>query len=109
MSVDVVALLLVLAIAPAITLFSILYTLTSPWYRSMAGWALWWSSSGLALLVDISLVYQWLGDNYALRDVVRLSVFTWILIGAWLKLIALLREKWRARHGKVDRFASVDE
>ena len=104
MSADVLAVLIILAIAPAITSFAVLYSLTSPWYRSMAGWALWWSSTGLALLVDISLIYHWLGENYALRDVVRISVYLWICVGAYLKLGALLREKWRARHGKRDRF-----
>ncbi len=33
------------------------------------------SSLGLAFLIDISLAYKAFGDNYALRDVVRLSVY----------------------------------
>jgi hypothetical protein len=105
MTADTAAIIIVALIAPPITLFALGYTFFSPWYRSMPGWALWQSSTGLALLVDISLAYQWLGDDYFLRDVVRLSVYTWICVGAWLKLIAFAREKWRKwRHHGPDRF-----
>ena len=107
MSADLAAIIIVGSIAPAITLFALGYTFFSPWWRSLPGWALWWSSTGLALLVDISLVYQWLGDDYYLRDVVRLSVYSWIALGAYLKLIAFGREKYRKwRHGSPDRFDS---
>lgn len=102
---DIIAVGILLATAPAITLFSIIYGLTSPWYRTLIGRALFVSSSGLAMLVDISLVYQWLGDNYALRDVVRISVFSYICLGAWLKLTAVVSEKWHAwKHGSKDHF-----
>lgn len=102
---DMAAVAILCLTAPAITLFSILYGLLSPWYRSLMGRALFVSSSGLALLVDISLVYQFLGDDYALRDAVRLSVFSYICLGAWLKLTALVSEKWGAwKHGSADKF-----
>jgi hypothetical protein len=96
-SADLIAVLLVLCAAPAVTLFPIFYALTSPWRRSLTGWALMTSSVALALLVDISLLYQWLGDDYYLRDVVRLSVYALIAAGAWLQLLAFVRAKFRAR------------
>lgn len=96
MSADTAAFLLVLTIAPPATLFPFCFAWIARgvWYRNMTGRALMTSSVGLALLVDISLVYQLLGDDYALRDVVRLTVFAVIAAGAWQKLIALL---WSAR------------
>ena len=97
MSADLVAVLLVLCMAPAATLFPILYGFTTPWWTSLVGRALMFTSTGLALLVDISLVYQWLGDDYFLRDVVRLTVYSVILTGVWMQLAALLVEKYRAR------------
>ena len=63
------------------------------WYYDRVGPA-------LALLIDISLVYQFLGDDYALRDVVRLTVFALIAAGAWLKLGALLYEHRQQRQAK---------
>lgn len=97
MSADALALWLIIAAAPPATLFPFCFAYISRgiWWRNPAGRALMTSSTGLALLIDISLVYQWLGDDYALRDVVRLTVFAIIAAGAWQKLYALLRASWR--------------
>jgi hypothetical protein len=100
MNADLIALLLVLAAAPAITAFALWYGLTAPWYRSAAGRALFVSSTGLAMLIDISLLYKWLGDDYWLRDAVRLFVYAWIAAGAWLKLGALAHERRKARRAR---------
>ena len=89
MTADLAALLLIVGTAPAITLFTVLYGLTTKWWQQWIGRALFLSSMGLALLVDISLLYRVLGDDYALRDVVRLTVYSIIFLGAWFKLIAL--------------------
>ena len=96
MTADLAAVLLVLAAAPPATLFPLCYgwIARGVWWRSPAGRALMTSSTALALLIDISLVYQWLGDDYALRDVVRLTVFALVALGAWLKFGALIYE-WR--------------
>lgn len=95
MSVDLAAVLLVLIAAPAQTAFVFYYGFTSPWWRSLIGRALMTKAVGLALLIDISLIYNWLGDAYAARDVVRLSVFALIAVGAWLQLAAFIAEKHR--------------
>jgi hypothetical protein len=83
--------------APAATLFPLLYGLTTPWWRSLIGRALMTKAVGLALLIDISLLYTWLGDDYFLRDAVRLTVYGLIFVGVWLQLTALFVEKYRAR------------
>jgi hypothetical protein len=97
MSADVIAVILVAATAPPATLFALIYGFTSPWWRTAIGRALLVSSTALALLVDISLLYQAFGDNYALRDAVRLTVFSLVCAGAWMKFGALVVEKVRAR------------
>lgn len=94
---EVAALVIVAAIAPPATLFAIIYGLTVPWWATTIGRAMLISSTGLALLVDISLLYQVFGENYALRDWVRLSVFMIVCLGAWYKFGALVLEKVRAR------------
>lgn len=95
--VDAIAVLLILCAAPPATLFPILYAIVAPWRSTVAGRALMTSSVALALLIDISLIYQWLGDDYALRDVVRFSVYVLILCGAWMQLGALVYQQIRYR------------
>jgi hypothetical protein len=98
-SADTWAVVLVIIAAPPATLFPFCFAYISRgiWWRNPTGRALMTSSTGLALLIDISLLYNWLGDDYALRDAVRLTVFAVIAAGAWLKLGALLHTAWRAR------------
>lgn len=97
MNADLLAVVLILAAAPPATLFPLLYGLTAPWWRAWIGRALFASSLGLGLLIDISLLYKVFGDNYALRDVVRLSVYFIIVCGAWLTFTAWIIERRDAR------------
>lgn len=108
MSADTAAILLIVAAAPAQTLFAIIYGFGSPWWRSLIGRALFTKALALALLIDISLLYNWLGDDYALRDLVRLSVYSLIVAGAWMQLVALLKEKIQGRRDDADRFSRPD-
>ena len=98
MSADTLAVVLVIAAAPAATTFPFAYAWISRgvWWRTPTGRALMTSSTALALLIDISLAYKFFGDDYALRDVVRLTVYALIALGAWLKLGALIYE-WHKR------------
>jgi hypothetical protein len=91
---DVVALVLVLALSVPATLFAGVYMFTRPWWTTAIGKAMLVSSMSLALLVDISLLYMWLGDDYWLRDAVRLTVYTLILAGACFKCYALFAPSW---------------
>lgn len=97
MSADVAAVILILAAAPPATLFPIVYGFTAPWWKTLIGRALLTKAIGLALLIDISLIYKFLGDEYFLRDVVRLSVYALITVGTWMQFSALLVEKYHAR------------
>lgn len=96
---DIAAVAIVIGIAPAATLFAVIYMFTRPWWTTIIGRAMLISSSGLALLVDIALLYKFFGDNYALRDAVRLTVYWMIFLGAWYKLAALVLERPAPRRG----------
>lgn len=86
---------LVIAGAVPATLFVLLYPILSPqFYRSWIGRALFTSSFGLAALLDLSLLAKWF-HLILPREVVAMIVLL-IAVGAWLKLAALLREKWLA-------------
>jgi hypothetical protein len=103
MSADTAALIIVALVALPINAFTVLYAFTTPWWLEWIGRALLVSSLGLMLLVDISLLYNWLGDDYPGRDAVRLTVYTIICLGAWFKLIAYFVERRRARRARVAR------
>lgn len=94
---DEVVEFLIYATAPPATLFALIYGLTTPWWRSMIGRALLTSSTALALLVDLSLLFQWLGPEYLGRAYVRVTVFGLVCLGAWLKFTALVGMKVQAR------------
>lgn len=100
---DTAALVAIISIAPTSTLFALVYGFTVPWWETLIGRAMLASSTGLAMLVDITLLYQWLGDDYALRDMVRLSVFFTVSLGAAYKAAALVNGKLRERHDGRDR------
>lgn len=99
MSADTAALAIIGLIALPINLFTVLYAFTTPWWREWIGRALFVSSLGLMLLVDIALAYNWLGDDYPGRDIVRLAVYSIICVGAWFKLIALFVAKRQKSEG----------
>lgn len=99
MSADTVALTLTALAAPPLNIFVpyYLWSARRSWWRNFAGVAVMASTSGLMLLVDISLLYMIFGDDYPYRDVVRNCVYAWIVVGAWLKLSALIYEQRRGR------------
>lgn len=92
MNADAVAFAAIVAAAPPLTLFPFYFAWASrgAWRRNFAGFALMWSTTSLALLVDIVLLYQVFGDDYPFRDLVRNSVYIGIALGAWLKFSALV-------------------
>lgn len=94
---DKFALVLLVGIAIVYTWFAFRYSFLARWWRTLIGRALFTSSWGMALLVNISLLYQFFGDNYALRDAVRLTVFSIILAGGAGKVIAFEVERYRDR------------
>lgn len=86
---------LVIAAAIPATAFVVLYPILSPqFWRSWIGRALFTSSLGLALLLDLSLAAKWF--EWLAPRAVLTGILIVIALGAWLKLAALLREKFHA-------------
>lgn len=94
-----VSLILIVAGAIPANLFPIFYGFRAPWWRSLLGRALITKATGLALLVDFSLLFSIFGD-YTYRDEARVVVYTIIVAGLWLQFIALLRTQRRKRIGR---------
>jgi len=94
---DVVYTLVVAGAVPA-TLFVVLYPILSPsFWRSWIGRALETSALALALLLDLSVAVKYIG--HPLTPAVRVSLVALITLGAWLKFLALVVEKFRAGRG----------
>jgi hypothetical protein len=94
--------LLVYAAAPATTLLPVLYWITARWWKSLAGWALMTAKVGLAMLVDLSLLFRRFGPAYPHRQDYLLAAFAVITVGAYLYLAVFLRIQytaWRRRRG----------
>lgn len=87
---DMIAVALIFAAAPPATMFPIVYAFR-PWRRSMIGRALMVKAVGLALLIDISIAYIVMGDDYAYRDLVRVAVYGLIVVGIWWQFIAMAK------------------
>lgn len=94
-SLDAIAVALIVLAAPAATCFPIVYAFR-PWRDSLIGRALMTKAVGVALLIDLSIAYQILGDNYPGRDYVRLGVYSLIVIGIWFQFIAMIRAPHQA-------------
>lgn len=90
-----IALILIMTAAPPITVFACWYGLTAPWWRSPSGRALFTSSLATALLVDLSLLYRFIGSE--VPDVLALVVYALVAAGCWLMFGALAHDRWQRR------------
>lgn len=88
-----VLILLVVAWIPA-TFFPILYSRVR-WWSTLPGRALFVQGVGMGLLINISLAYRVLGEDYAGRDVARLAVFGLVAAGLWAIYFAQILEQRR--------------
>lgn len=88
-------------------MFPIVYAFR-PWRQSAIGRALMVKAVGMALLIDISIIYNVLGDNYPLRNLVRVIVYALIVVGIWSQFIAMLRagKKRDDEHAEQDRLSA---
>lgn len=78
---------LLFASIPA-TLFPIVYSFR-PWRTSWIGRALMVKATGLALLIDTSILYLAFGHDYPYRQLVRAFVYTFIVTGITLQFVVL--------------------
>lgn len=90
MTFDHIATLLVVVAAVPANLFPLAYGLGSPWYRSPLGRALMTQSTGIALLIDVTMLRYVLGD-YPGRDAIRIAIYGLVTAGLYLQFVALLK------------------
>ncbi len=88
--VDVTSVLIFALVVPA-NLFPLLYGITAPWERTEPGRAAMTSAVALALLVDLSFLVRWLGEDYRFREWVTFGLVLIILAGSTMNLLALVR------------------
>lgn len=88
---------LVYAALPAVTLYPLIYGLTSPWWESWIGRALLIKAVGVWLLIVFSALFQFFGPDYFARDVVRIGGMSFALVGFYLALGSLIDVKRKAR------------
>lgn len=82
-----------LMVLPA-TLFPILYSVFFHWWENALGRALWTKAIGLALLIDVSVLYQLFGHNYFLQYHVQFLIFSLILTGLSYQLVVICKIKY---------------
>lgn len=90
---DLIVVVLIIATVPAANLFWLLYTFTSPWWRSLPGRALWVKSLSTMLLIDLALAVRVLQVGEEWLAITRVAVIGLICIGVNLMFSALLYEK----------------
>lgn len=101
------AIYLHVGIAPAVTLFALLYVFKAKWWRTLLGKALAVNATGMMLLVDIALVNLLLGREA--KDIVRVVVYAVIFAGSWLLLIAFIRERVAAARARQQKGVTTAE
>ena len=89
MSADTIAFVLIATAAIPATGFPLVYAFR-PWRKTWLGRALMTKAIGMMLLIDISLAYRLFGDDYPGRDVVRLTVYAFVIVGLWGQFLVLL-------------------
>lgn len=90
-----IALWLIRIAAVSATAAWLIYS-TAPFYRTLLGRALWTSMLGLALLVDLALMFRAWDGHMETKVWVSLGVYAVITLGAVLTLLAVAQIKWGA-------------
>lgn len=95
MSIEEWAVWLVRVAAITQTLFVLIYGFGSPWWVSRIGRAVFIKALALGLLLDLSLLNQWIGHPYPHMEQIALAVIALVTVGSTMQLSALLVERFR--------------
>lgn len=102
-------LLLVWLAAPAQTAFVVGFGLSTRWWKSLLGRALFTKALALALLLDLTVFADQFGYDYPHREEITTGVLCLVVVGSWMQLFAFGVEKARRRlHGGQDRFSQYE-
>lgn len=98
MTADEIAHVLILAGAIPASIYWVLFVFLTPgWWKRSVGRALGIKATALMLLLNVSAAYQLFGNDYPLRDIVRITVFLLVVVGLWLQCGAIIHERFKAR------------
>lgn len=89
----------VFLMVPFVTAFPILYGLFWPWHTTPQGRAIFTKSVGMALLVDLAVLYRLFPDHLPPKAVVASFVYAVILAGQIGLVVALLLS-WHHRRNE---------
>lgn len=89
---------------PGALIFMLLYGLTSPWWTSFVGRALFTKSAGVTAMLMFSAFLIWFGPGYPGRDALRVVGCTLVFVGVWSQVASIIWEKFvkHRRPGLVD-------
>lgn len=87
--------ILLLGAAAAVTLFGYFYAFYFDWRQTPAGRAVLYFVSGLVALLLHYVVSRFMGGDYLFRDVVRATVYGYLMVVS-LRLLFTLWRIWRA-------------
>lgn len=79
---------------PGALIFLLLYGLTSPWWTSFIGRALFIKSAGVTTILCFSALLIWFGPNYPGRDTLRVVGGTLVIGGVWSQVASIVWEKF---------------
>lgn len=110
----VLATWLIYAITAPMNMIPALYAYRSDWRRYDTGKAFLFLATGLALVLDVALLYWVLGDDYAGRGALRFAVYLFLGVGTYwilMNLLSLQRmgdEEYKKRREDFERRQSED-
>jgi hypothetical protein len=73
-----------------------------PWRTNPVGKSVMQLATSLALVLLLVVATTLLGNDYPGRDIVRLAVYSFLVVSLWRQLFTLLRVQ-RSRQAEIDR------
>lgn len=101
MNADNVFTMLVYMALPPTLLYPLIYGLTSPWWKSWIGRALFIKAIGVGMLISFSALFHLFGPDYFGRDTIRIGGMSVAVIGFYLALFSLVQVKLEARANRL--------
>ena len=100
MTLDDLAVLLVVAMVPFATVAAGVYLLRFPWRRTREGWAFAFVVTSFALLIDLAVLYEFV-PSFPGKPLVKVILYAVILLGQIQLAVSLLSvtraERYRRR------------
>jgi len=93
-SYDLLIMLMILAAVVSTNLMPLLYWIGARWWKTVEGQAIMISTTGLALLIDLSLAARVFDLSDRILNPLRVGIFAVIIVGSYWMLAALIRRQY---------------